>query len=186
MDIKEHELVILAEEVVELIEACFKFHHAISKSLRFSENEINPVTSNTAKEDFIREARDVRVLLDRIVISHGYHEINDPDLITRKHNKVNRMIEASKNQGTIKPSIQDSVHFHDLNRDKTNTNMEVIPVEVFLKALTKGLYTSEEGFGFWADETKESVYDVRKVLRPDWATHVVWYNNSKKKTSLYK
>lgn len=41
----------------------------------------------------------------------------------------------------------------------------------------KSRLSSNDGFGVWATATHESDMRARETARPDWATHVLWFNN---------
>ena len=66
---------------------------------------------------------------------------------------------------------------------KPNPNYgDLIPVEDFIEAVTVGAFIDYDGHGYWANkeghETSVEVRPstVRKMLPPDWATHVLWFN----------
>lgn len=57
---------------------------------------------------------------------------------------------------------------------------DLIPVEEFCECCRTGMFLDSDGFGEWADangKTGDRVKPSDYKCRPDWATHVVWYNN---------
>lgn len=53
---------------------------------------------------------------------------------------------------------------------------DLLTVEEFNKHLDKGSIICDDGDGYWATETKKSDESVWIVDKPEWATHVIWYN----------
>lgn len=54
-----------------------------------------------------------------------------------------------------------------------------MPVEEWMEGVKSGLFTDDDGIGFWATPVQESncpVLPSCHTPQPPWATHVVWYN----------
>ena len=179
MNLDDHKHLILAEELGELVEATLRFQQILHKGLRFGFNAINPVKLTSAREDFITESRDVIVILEKIMMYNGFHDMIDPEKKVLKHQKVDRMIEAAKELGTIQDIPgPGSYHKQLLSSRDMNSKGEILTIEEYDLGREQGTYTFQDGYGFWANENFESVFDTTKSLRPEWATHVVWYKRS--------
>lgn len=46
----------------------------------------------------------------------------------------------------------------------------------FLQFVKDGMFIPYDGDGFWSTDIGESRLGVWDTPRPDWATHVMWYN----------
>ena len=55
---------------------------------------------------------------------------------------------------------------------------DMIPLNEFVSCVKSNVFTPDDGIGHWATETEEDVdTDVLSGdPKPDWATHVMWYN----------
>jgi len=51
----------------------------------------------------------------------------------------------------------------------------LMTAQEFEEGDAQGVLTSDDGNGYWATETQKSTISCNQP-RPDWATHVVWYN----------
>jgi hypothetical protein len=50
---------------------------------------------------------------------------------------------------------------------------DMIPLEQWEES---SAFYSDDGSGYWATETHESNWSVFSVDKPEWATHIAWYN----------
>lgn len=53
---------------------------------------------------------------------------------------------------------------------------ELFTLEEFVSSVKYGAITSDDGIGYWATETHEDTKLDCWSPKPDWATHVAWYN----------
>ena len=53
---------------------------------------------------------------------------------------------------------------------------DFMTVEEWEEACESGCFISDDGSGHWATATQESYLSVWSVEKPEWATHVAWYN----------
>lgn len=52
----------------------------------------------------------------------------------------------------------------------------LMDVVEFRDCVRCGAFIPDDGIGFWATATLESNQGVWSTKRPEWATHVMWYN----------
>lgn len=100
------------------------------------------------------------------------------DVITHLEDTGYLVVEAKKWH-----SLQDK-HETVLN-DDTHDAFELKPIPDYVHVFTaeefenedeSGNLNSDDGLGYWATELGESRLGVWSVHRPEWATHVTWYN----------
>lgn len=53
---------------------------------------------------------------------------------------------------------------------------DVYTVEQFEQHVDSGAITGYDGSGYWATEKEDSGLSVWIITKPNWATHVTWYN----------
>lgn len=174
MNIKEHETLLLLEEVSELIEASTRLQTELFKNLRFGDTAEHPVTGKNTIENIVREANDVLANLQRLKKYSQFQGISDIDAITEKTNRVNDMIVRSCSLGVI-----------DLEKASTATTSPIpplfedgvyIPINEFLEGLPQGKFGTTDGIGQWYSPVVglAGLTDVTQC--PDWATDVYWRN----------
>ena len=53
---------------------------------------------------------------------------------------------------------------------------EHMSVKEFASYVKVGAFIPDDGDGYWATETEMSDLCVWSTRKPEWATHVMWYN----------
>lgn len=174
MNIKEHETLLLLEEVSELIEAAMRLQTELFKNLRFGGVAQHPVTGKNTVENITREANDVLANLQRLKKYSQFQGISDIDAIAEKTNRVNEMIARSYSLGVIdldKASTAITTPSTSLFEDGI-----YIVLNEFLEGLSQGKFGPTDGIGQWGHplDGLAGLTDVTEC--PDWATHVYWRN----------
>jgi hypothetical protein len=75
------------------------------------------------------------------------------------------------------PKIPDRIPVTPI--DFSDEELCMFTAEDFDQACSEGSFTNDDGTGYWATEASKSSVEVRPSTRqnkPDWATHVVWFN----------
>jgi len=92
MNTKEYLLVCLAEEASEIAQA-------VSKCLRFGENDISPVSNVSNIRQLKQELNDLYAVVE--LLSTDYDLEGNHDLITEKQVRLKHWIKYSKERGVI-------------------------------------------------------------------------------------
>ena len=182
MDMKEHDTILLLEEVSELIDAAIKLQTELFKNLRFGDVASHPLTGKNTVENITVEANDVLANLKRLKKYPQFQAIGDIESIEAKTQKVDSMVQRSVSLGAIKGQVP-LTHY---------ISNELLKAEIFLTleeyraGVAQGKFGITDGIGKWAQPPNgyAGLTDVTEC--PEWATHVAWrsfswINNDKEK-----
>lgn len=164
MNTIEHLKTITAEEFSELISAATKCQTYLFKNLRFGDIAISPVNKIPSFQEVVQEASDVVAMLEMISEEYCDNQIFDRERIEAKKAKVRLMMERAREHCALQ---KDMLKRHDI----ANLVPKYFSIEEF-EAIQHEL---KNGVGYWATEVYISNSRTSSTLRPDWATHVVWY-----------
>lgn len=59
---------------------------------------------------------------------------------------------------------------------KHDNYSDIFTIEEFENDRSMGALISDDGSGYWSTETERSNISVWSYEKPEWATHVAWYN----------
>lgn len=97
----------------------------------------------------------------------GYSKSTISDILSLK---IDEMIKEL-NTNNIKWS-----KLPEVNYEEGYAEGEHMTFDEFYGGISSGCITDDDGSGYWATDTRCSNMYVFENKRPEWATHVVWYN----------
>jgi hypothetical protein len=97
--------------------------------------------------------------------------------------RIEQFVNALIKDACVGISVDDAVEIYEKYGLEYKPTMYRIPdyadvytVEEFEQHVNSGAITDYDGSGYWATEKEDCGLSVWSTVKPEWATHVTWYN----------